>query len=191
MSTDGTPGPEALTPSDGQLLVRGAAGDGAAFGVLVRRHLRSTTALALDLVGNLDDAEDVVQEAFLVALDRAAAFDAARAFAPWLHGIVRHKARRLRARAARRRRLLALFGRRDRVESGNEREDAAMTGARARELVDALPEMQRRCFDLHVSHGVPTAEVAARFGIAESTVRQHIFRARAALRRALGDGHLA
>lgn len=175
---------------DAELLARGAAGDGAAFGVLVRRHLRSATTLALELVGSLDDAEDVVQEAFLVALDRARSFDAGRPFAPWLHGIVRNKAMRARARAARRRRLLRLFGARDPGQHDAEHVELAMTAARARVLVASLPAMQRQCFDLHVGLGLPTADVAARFGIAESTVRQHLFRARAALRRALGGEHL-
>jgi RNA polymerase sigma-70 factor, ECF subfamily len=174
-------------PTDAELLAQGAAGDGVAFGVLVRRHLLGATALALEITGALDDAEDVVQEAFLVTLDRAATFDASRPFAPWLHGIVRHKAIRLRARAARRRRLLRLF-RWSEPAIEADRIDASATLARARLLVESLPEMQRRCFDLHVGLGLPTPVIAERCGIAESTVRQHIFRARATLRRALGDG---
>lgn len=175
-------------PSDTELLARGAAGDGAAFGVLVRRHLRAATAVALEIGGNLEDAEDVVQEAFLVTLDRAATFDATRPFVPWLHGIVRHKAVRLRTRTARRRRLLQLFGWPETAAIDEDRVDAASTLARARALLDTLPEMQRRCFDLHIGLGLPTPVVAERCGIAESTVRQHVFRARSALRRALGDG---
>lgn len=181
--------PDADAPSDAELLSRGASGDGAAFGVLVRRHLRNATAVALEIAGNLEDAEDIVQEAFLVTLDRASTFDAARPFAPWLYGIVRHKAIRLRARAARRRRLLRLFGWPEPAAAAEEdRVDASATLVRARALLEALPEMQRRCFDLHVGLGLPTPVVAERCGIAESTVRQHVFRARAALRRALGDG---
>lgn len=181
---------DADTP-DAELLSRGAAGEGRAFGVLVRRYVQSATSLALELVGNRDDAEDVVQEAFLVALDRAAVFDPMRPFGAWLHGIVRHKAMRLRVRAARRRRLLRLFGWPESPPPSGDREDASMTVAKAAALVQTLPEMQRRCFDLHVGRGLPTAEVAAQCGIAESTVRQHIFRARTALRRALADGRLA
>lgn len=175
-------------PSDAELLARGAAGDGAAFGVLVRRHLRAATAIALEIGGNLEDAEDVVQEAFLVTLDRAATFDPTRPFGPWLHGVVRHKAVRLRTRTARRRRLLQLFGWPEAAAIDEDRVDAASTLERAHALLDTLPEMQRRCFDLHVGLGLPTPLVAERCGIAESTVRQHVFRARSALRRALGDG---
>ena len=123
-----------------------------------------------------------------MTLDRAATFDATRPFVPWLHGIVRNKAVRLRARAARRRRLLQLFGWSEAMTVQEDRVDAPATLAKARVLLEALPEMQRRCFDLHVAHGLPTPVVAERCGIAESTVRQHIFRARSALRRALGDG---
>ena len=190
MSRDANPRriPDSDPPSDAELFARGAAGDDAAFGVLVRRHLRNATAVALGIAGNLEDAEDVVQEAFLVTLDRAATFDATRPFVPWLHGIVRHKAMRLRARAARRRRLLRLFGWSEPATVEEDRVDASATLVRAHVLLEALPEMQRRCFDLHVGLGLPTPAVAEQCGIAESTVRQHVFRARAALRRALGDG---
>src|SRR5437588_999142 len=95
--------------SDAALLARGVGDGGRAFGMLVRRHVRAATAVALDLLGDLDDAEDVVQEAFLVVLDRAAEFDAARPFGPWLAGIVRNKALRRLERAARRRRLLRFW----------------------------------------------------------------------------------
>ena len=185
---DRNPAPDDNRSSDAELLARGASGDGAAFGILVRRHLRNATAIALEITGTIEDAEDVVQEAFLVTLDRAGTFDATRPFAPWLHGIVRHKALRLRARAARRRRLLRLFGWSEPTTVHEDHVDTSATLAKARALLDALPEMQRRCFDLHVARGLATPVVAEQCGIAESTVRQHVFRARTALRRALGDG---
>lgn len=64
------------------------AGDGVAFCVLVERHERAALALARRLLGSLDDARDVAQEAFARAF---AAFDRFRAdepFAPWLLRIV-------------------------------------------------------------------------------------------------------
>jgi RNA polymerase sigma-70 factor (ECF subfamily) len=53
--------------------------------------------------------------------------------------------------------------------------------------METLAPMQRACFELVVLRDVPISEVAAMHGISESTARQHIFRARAALREALGD----
>jgi RNA polymerase sigma-70 factor (ECF subfamily) len=178
---DQDPAQPAEDESDAALLARSAADGGHAFGVLVRRHLRAATALAVELLGDLDDAEDVVQEAFVVALDRAAEFDAGRQFGPWLAGIVRNKSRRRLERAARRRRLLRFWHRDESTVQAEPGASERLTLADA--VLASLPEMQRRCFTLHVVDGLPASDVAARFGITESTVRQHVFRARAALRR--------
>lgn len=166
---------------------RVVARDAAAFGVLVRGHLRHATALAYELVGDLDDAEDIVQEAFIIVWDRAATFDLALPFPPWLYGIVRNLARRRMVRAARRRRLLSWFGLLAAEPVSGEVLETADAARRIRAAADQLPEMQRLCFTLHFVDAVPIREIAVMHGVAESTVRQHLFRARAALRARLGD----
>jgi DNA-directed RNA polymerase specialized sigma24 family protein len=50
--------------------------------------------------------------------------------------------------------------------------------------------MQRACFELVAIRDLATEEVAAMHGISESTVRQHLFRARTALRYALKETQL-
>ena len=179
-------------PSDADLVARSASGDAAAFGVLVRRHVRAATTLAFELLGDRDDAEDVVQDAFIVVLRRAHDFDATQQFSRWLFGIVRNTARRRGGLAARRRRLLDRWLADARSASASstagapgEGESAHEIAARVAEVVGQLPEMQRRCFTLQVTHGIPVSEVAAMLDIAESTVRQHVFRARAVLREKL------
>ena len=59
----------------------------------------------------------------------------------------------------------------------------------AKRAMQMLSPMQRACFELVAVRGLSHHEVAAMHGIAESTVRQHVFRARAALRGML-DGSL-
>ena len=175
-------------PTDAELLAASAAGDQRAFGVLVRRYVRSATALAFDLLEDLDEAEDSVQDAFVVVLRRAAAFDATLAFGPWFFGVVRNTARRRRERASRRRGLLQRWWPRDSGGAApSPQEPTVDVAARVDEAVSRLPEMQRRCFTLNVTHGVPAVEIAAMLGIAESTVRQHVFRARVVLRERLND----
>ena len=95
---------------DAELLAAAARGDADAFGVLVRRHIRAATLLAAQLLGDRDDAEDVVQDAFTVVHDGANRFDAGRPFPPWLFGIVRRLAENRRARAARRAWLIRRWG---------------------------------------------------------------------------------
>lgn len=177
-------------PSDAELLTAASRGDGAAFGVLVRRYIRSATLLAAQILGDADDAEDVVQDAFTVVHREANAFDASRPFGPWLFGIIRRLASNRRAREARRSRLLRVWGRHAESASTGPRSDdaivARLDAEAAAHAVAGLPAMQRACFELVATRGLSPSEVAAMHGIAESTVRQHVFRARAALRAALG-----
>jgi len=177
--------------SDAELLAAASRGDGVAFGVLVRRYVRAATLLAAQLLGDSDDAEDIVQEAFTVVHREAPAYDASRPFGPWLFGIVRRLASNRRARDARRSRLLRLWWVHPDSPSTTLRGDEAIVARidaeAAVRAVAELPPMQRACFELVATRGLSASEVAAMHGIAESTVRQHVFRARAALRAALGE----
>ena len=177
--------------ADTELLAATARGDGAAFAVLVRRYIRAGTLLGAQLVGDRDDAEDIVQEAFTVVHRNAGTFDAARPFGPWFFAIVRRLGANQRARTARRARLLELFGRKELTElSSGDVEDgvaARLDGAAALRAMNDLSPMQRACIELVVLRGLTHEEVAAMHGISESTVRQHVFRGRASLRNILGD----
>ena len=171
-----------------------ARGDAAAFGALVRRYVRPATLLAAQLLGDVDDAEDTVQEAFTVVHRGARGFDTSREFAPWFYAIVRRLASNRRARDRRRERLFRLWGGGSVGEPASQslddtllaRIDTAASVAVAARAMESLAPMQRACFELVALRDVPIVEVAAMHGISESTVRQHIFRARAALRAALG-----
>jgi RNA polymerase sigma factor (sigma-70 family) len=56
---------------------------------------------------------------------------------------------------------------------------------RVRDLMRTLSPMQRACFELVTVRDLSPAEVGAMHDISEATVRQHVFRARQALRKAL------
>ena len=176
--------------TDAELLASTARGDGAAFAVLVRRHIRAAVLLAAQLLGDRDEAEDVAQDAFTVVHRDARTFDATRAFGPWLYAIVRRLAANRRSRERRRARLFGTWRRTDVADPAPSRvEDALLArvdaAADAAAVVRALAElspMQRACFELVVIRELSTEEVAAMHGISESTVRQHVFRARTTLR---------
>lgn len=175
--------------SDATLLGATARGDGTAFAVLVRRHIRAATLLAVQLLGDVDDAEDIVQDAFTVVHRKARAFDAERPFPPWFFAIVRRLAANKRSRALRRARLLRIWRWRSAAESVARPDDAGLlarldAAAVGRAMEDLSP-MQRACFELTAVRDLSVEQVAAMHGISESTVRQHVFRARAALRQAL------
>ncbi|HEX6807840.1 MAG TPA: sigma-70 family RNA polymerase sigma factor [Gemmatimonadaceae bacterium] len=173
---------------DGALLAAIAAGDDQACRLLVRRHVRAATLLAAQLTGDRDDAEDIVQSAFILAIERAADLDPGRPFAPWLFGVVRRLAMKGRVRSAHRWALRRRWAAEARAaaHAGEARMDAASDLDLVRRHLRAQPTMQRVCFELVVLHDLAVADVAAMHDITESTVRQHVFRARRDLRAALG-----
>jgi RNA polymerase sigma-70 factor (ECF subfamily) len=180
--------------SDGALVASTARGDQGAFALLVRRHIRAATLLAAQLLGDRDEAEDIVQRAFGVVYRDARKFDERRPFAPWFFAIVRRLASNHRSREARRARLLGMWQARTPDQKSSPAADdifvARLTGETVRQAVNTLSPMQRACFELVAIRGMDIEQVAAMYGISESTVRQHIFRARTALRTLLGDDML-
>lgn len=174
---------------DGALLAAIAAGDERACRLLVRRHVRAATLLAAQLTGDRDDAEDIVQSAFILAIERAADLDRGRPFAPWLFGVVRRLAMKARVRSAHRWALRRRWAADPQAaaHAGEARMDAASDLDLVRRHLRTQPAMQRACFELVVLHDLAVADVAAMHDITESTVRQHVFRARRDLRAALGS----
>lgn len=92
--------------SDGTLVERARQGDESAKEALFRRHVRGAWTLALRLVARRPEAEDVVQDAFVIALGELHRLQCADAFGGWLSTIVVRQAHR----HFRRRRLRRIFG---------------------------------------------------------------------------------
>jgi RNA polymerase sigma-70 factor, ECF subfamily len=168
---------------DDELLARIARGNDEACNILVRRHIRAATLFASQLMGNRDDAEDIVQSAFILASQRAAEFEAGRPFAPWLFAVVRRLAFKAHERRAHRQHLWRRWWNEasSSVDPSGQLDVASDVAVVRREMA-ALPPMQRVCFELVVLRDVAVEDVAAMYEIAASTVRQHVFRARRELR---------
>jgi RNA polymerase sigma-70 factor, ECF subfamily len=175
--------------TDNEVMSRLAAGDTEILGVILRRYVRPVTLFAEQFVRDRDDAEDVAEETFLIVMRQCSMFDPARAAFPnWLYGIARRVARRQNTRSRRRLLLWERWRREPHVEASSERvAEARETLGRVARILDELPEMQRQCFELHVVRGLDVAVVAAMYEISESTVRQHVFRARRIIRSQLGS----
>src|SRR5690349_7949113 len=77
------------TANDEQdLVVRVQRGDKRAFDELARRYARRAFAVAYRILRHTQDAEDLVQDAFVAALGGIGSFDPSRPFAPWFFRIV-------------------------------------------------------------------------------------------------------
>ena len=77
--------PQAPLSPDAEMLARAQAGDHHAFAHLYSLHKRRIYSLCLRMVGNVAEAEDLTQEAFLQLHRKIATFRGDSAFSTWLH----------------------------------------------------------------------------------------------------------
>jgi RNA polymerase sigma-70 factor, ECF subfamily len=152
-----------------------------AFDQLYQRSGRRLVGQLYAATGDLGDAQDVVQEAFVRAWlrwEQVAAYENPEAW-------VRRVAMNLAVSRWRRTRRLVFGAHTDRVSS----EPAALGEQVA--LVDALrslPARQRQAVVLHHLGGLSVVEVAVELNVPEGTVKSWLSRGRSALAVALGEG---
>lgn len=174
------------------LVARVQRGDTDAYGVLVHRHLPRALRVAWRIVRHKDDAEDVVQDAFLRALERIDQCEADRPFGPWFVRIVATTAIN-RQRSAKRRDTEELSD--TAVSDTVGPADAASGNLLRAEVVAALarlPAMQRQLMELVTFEEFTPTEAAQLLGIPAGTARWYLHEARKTLRTQLaawlGDG---
>ena len=176
--------------ADQSALQRIAAGDEEALAELYDRHARTIYSLALRILQNQADAEDIVQEVVSQAWRQASRYDATRGnVAAWLLTLARSRAiNRLRARRARPDRLageLALTDVADQTPAVDVQLLSAEQVARVRAALAALPLLQRMAIELAYYEGLTHVEIAERLEQPLGTVKTRIRLAMMKLREAL------
>jgi RNA polymerase sigma-70 factor (ECF subfamily) len=170
---------------ESELIEAARRGDNAAFDELVSRHMKRAFALAHRLLGHREDAEDLVQDAFVAAIQNIDRFDTRRAFGPWMMRIVFNRAMNLRKSRARR-------------QTEEIPETTAGSGASPLELAERselaalletalakLPERRRWIVEMFEVDGFSGPEIAEILEMPEGTVRWELHQARATLRAVL------
>lgn len=172
-----------MSDDDARLVARALAGDAHAADALVRAHAGAAYAVALSVTRNTHDAEDVAQDALVLALERLAECRDPRRFAGWLLRIVRNRAlnhrRYLGIRAAE---PLEDAGHAASADSPAEDAERAELRERLTEAMSTLPQGQREVLLMHDLEGWKHREIGEVLGMPEGTVRYHLFNARRAVR---------
>lgn len=179
---------EEAVPEEAALIARIVDGETRLYGILVERYQRRLHYAALRLVGDPDEADDVVQEAFVRAYDHLAEYDSAYRFYTWIYRIARNRA----LNVLRRRKTWgtvslsaddapALPGDAD-ASRPTERSELAVALEACR---DTLPADQREVFDLRHADGMSYAEIAVAVEVPEGTVMSRLYRARKKMRECL------
>jgi RNA polymerase sigma-70 factor (ECF subfamily) len=162
------------------LVVRAQKGEANAFQTLVRTYLRAAYAVALGVVGRPADAEDIAQDAFLLAFERLDTCREPSRFAGWLLQIVRNQSKNWLDR----RRLRDVPARDEISEQahGDPQPDASAFRDHLVRALAVLSPVQREVVLLHDLEGWTHPEIADALGMSETMSRQHLFQARRQLR---------
>jgi len=178
--------------AEAELVSLARSGDREAFSAIMQRCNQRLFRVARSVLGDEQEAEDVLQEAYVRAFGSIAGFRGEAAVATWLTRIVLNEAHgRLRRRrptvdlAA----LEASHGAAVLAFPGVADPEAEAARAQARRLleraVDQLPEAFRLVFMLREVEELSVEETAASLGLAPATVKTRLHRARRLLRLAL------
>jgi RNA polymerase sigma factor (sigma-70 family) len=169
---------------DEELLLRFVADrDEAAFEAIVRRHGPMVLDVCRAVLGNVADAEDAFQAAFLVLVRKAGSVQKAASLASWLHGVARHTALKARASSVRHERRGGA-----RPECGVTDPDNLTWDELRRvmhEELGQLPERFREPLVLCFLEGNTQDEAAARLRLSKGTLKRRLEQGRALLRERL------
>ncbi len=169
-----------------ELLRKCQRGDARFFEPVVRAYEPPGMRIALGMMGNIDDARDALQDAFVKTWQSLARFDLKRPFGPWFFQILRNQCRdALRSRQARFR-VEALDERLElRAASPEQGPERWRERRAARELLwnalERLGEDHREVIVLKEIQGFRYGEIAGILNIPEGTVASRLFHARRAL----------
>ena len=174
--------PPAEDPLDHELMAAVARGDGGAFARLVERHLGWSLGFAERMLGARDEAEDLVQTAFLRVWQGAARWEPKAKFSTWLYRVLHNLCMdRFRARGEPSRPLDEELA--DESPGSEERMQGMQRDARVRAALAALPVRQRAALVLCYYEERSQAEAAALLGVSEGALESLLSRGRAALKK--------
>ncbi|HZW21000.1 RNA polymerase sigma factor [Noviherbaspirillum sp.] len=187
--------------NDAELARRIADGDKAAFEQMMRRHNRPLYRTARSILKDDAEAEDALQDAYLLAFRNMGKYRGESSLSTWLTRIVVNEAIARSRKSNRRAEVIQLAGdgespgalehamAHETDESNTGQPERAAMRADARRLleqkIDELPAAFRTVFVLRALEEMSVEETAACLGIPEATVRTRFFRARSMLRESL------
>jgi len=188
---------------DSEIARRIAAGDEDAFHLLMRRYNQKLFRTARSILKDDSEAEDAVQESYLLAYGAMASFRGDAKLSTWLVRIVVNEAIGRSRKRKRTAQVIRLDSDRvaesgvpgdeagggdmngDTAEQPEARAGRAETRRMLEKKIDELPDAFRAVFVLRAVEEMSAEETAAALGIPDATVRSRYFRAKGLLREAL------
>jgi RNA polymerase sigma-70 factor, ECF subfamily len=192
-TTSSTVGFDCGEQPDAVIIQQVLDGNTALFELLMRRYNERVYRAARSIVRDEQEAEDVMQQAYVNAFTHLRQFNASAQFSTWLTRIAINEAL---ARVRRRGRYEAFddevsnvesFMSSNPVENPERQAFAGELRALLEGAIDRLPDGMREVFILREVEGLSTSEVAQSLGVSEDVIKTRLSRGRSALRRVLLD----
>jgi len=188
-----TEGPLPMSPCDEEVVARVLAGETGLFEIIMRRHNQRLYRVARAILRNDDEAEDVMQDAYVRAYENLDQFAGRAQFSTWLTRIAVHEAlarQHLRNRYQELEPIPEQEGdRMDRFASLAQDPEEQASNSEIRKLleeaIEKLPDDYRTIFMLRDVEEMSTTDAADVLEITEENVKVRLHRARALLRRSL------
>lgn len=183
-----TMGRSAAISSDGELLRRLEARESDALEALYARYSAYVMGIALRILGNREEAEEVVQDVFWQLWKSSLCYDPARGrFSTWLFSVARNRSID-RLRAGNRTPLRSDADELERLASTDDQESETYLVERQKEVraqLELLPSEQRAAIELAFFRGLSHGEIAQQTGEALGTIKSRIRRGLLRLRQGL------
>ncbi|MGV3759938.1 MAG: RNA polymerase sigma factor [Actinomycetota bacterium] len=171
--------------SDPELVELARRGDRGAFGELLRRHDDRMRGLAYRILADRHAMDDALQEAYVKAYRGLDKYKTGSTFSTWLYRITYNAC--IDELRKRKRTPVAVDDPTDPASARPGPERVVSASETVRVALASLPESQRITVVLVDGEGFDHQEVASILGVAPGTVASRLHRARAALRRTLGE----
>ena len=176
------------TTSEVQLVISAQNGEQSAYAELCRRHHKKILRTVLRIIRNLDDAEDVLQDAWMRAFIHIGTFDGRSAFSTWLTRIAINSAL-MTLRKRRRLNELSLddpvdpdrLGPGEMLELSRNPEECCLeaeTLKLVRQAIMRLPSKLRSAIEVRQSEDGPVSDLAMLTGVSLPTMKSRLMRAR-------------
>ncbi|NQV87568.1 MAG: sigma-70 family RNA polymerase sigma factor [Woeseiaceae bacterium] len=171
-------------PDERALIKKAQRSDARAFEALYRLHIDKVYGICLRMTGNVSEAEDCAQDAFIQAWKQLKKFRGDSAFSTWLHRVaVNSVLGRMRKSKREQDRIMAVTDiDRPHLTTGDTGELRDLSDA-----VDRLPKGARNVFVLHAIYGYSHDEAGEMLGIAAGTSKAQLHRAKRLLAQQLGQ----
>ena len=183
---------ELTDASDAELIVAALAGNTEAFDVLVLRYRRAMLTVAQQIVRSPTDAEDVVQDALLLAFEALPQLEDLNRFGAWLHTITRNRAVRHFKNTSRYAPQEDMEPHVNRVADPSATDPAVIYERKqarqdVRDAIMELPTEFQEVIQLYYWAEMPQKRMAEFLSVPLTTVKWRLHRAKALLRTLLED----